>query len=94
MKREELIIRLKEFQREYNEISDSMRSLLDKGEVIRIKDFKEMLEKIRARQVGREKVGERFMCNGDLQVSRYGRLKPSVTLKGGESIGKEAVIMV
>ena len=62
---EELIIRLKEFQKEYNEISDSMRSLLDKGKVIQIKDFKEMLGKIRLRQVERE---DRRSQNSDRRV--------------------------
>ncbi len=64
---EELIIRLKEFQKEYNEISDSMRSLLDKGEVIQIKDFKEMLKKIRSRPVRNE------FLNGSRQAEGEGR---------------------
>jgi len=47
---------LKEFQREYKEMTESLRSLLDKGEAIRIKDIKEMVRNIRSRQIEREKV--------------------------------------
>lgn len=44
---------LKEFQKEYKEMAESLRSLLNKGETIRVKDFKEMLKNIRLRQVER-----------------------------------------
>ena len=51
----EVSVMLKEFQTEYKEIAESLRSLLDKGEAIRIKDFKEMLKNIRSRQEERTK---------------------------------------
>ncbi len=51
----EVSVMLKEFQTEYKELAESLRSLLNKGETIRIKDFKEMLKNIRSRQMEREK---------------------------------------
>jgi len=44
---------LKEFQKEHKEMAESLRSLLNKGEAIRIKDFKEMVKNIRSRQLER-----------------------------------------
>jgi len=44
---------LREFQKEYKEMAESLRSLLDKGEAIRIKDFKDTIKNIRIRQIGR-----------------------------------------
>jgi len=41
------------FQTEYKEMSGSLRSLLDKGEEVRIRDFKEMVGSIRTRQTAR-----------------------------------------
>jgi len=46
---------LKEFQREYREMAESLRNLLDKEVVIQIKDFKEALKNIRSRQIKRTK---------------------------------------
>ncbi len=51
---DEVHLRLKEFQEEYKEMGSSLHSLLNKGEVIRIKDFKEMLKDIRTRQKERQ----------------------------------------
>lgn len=51
----EVSAKLKEFQNEYKEMSESVHSLLYKGEAIRIKDFKEMVKNIRARQIERAK---------------------------------------
>ncbi len=51
----EVSVTLKEFQTEYKEMAESLRSLLDKREAMRIKDFKEMLNYIRAGQSEREK---------------------------------------
>jgi len=50
---QEVATTLREFQGEYKEMTESLRSLLDKGEAIRIKDFKEMLRDIRTRQAER-----------------------------------------
>jgi uncharacterized protein YukE len=52
---DEVSMTLKEFQKEYKEMAESLRSLLDKEEVIRIKDFREMLKNIRSRQIERTK---------------------------------------
>jgi len=51
----EVSAKLKEFQKEYKEMAESLYSLLHKGEAIRIKDFKEMVKNIRARQIQRAK---------------------------------------
>ncbi|MDP8299119.1 MAG: hypothetical protein P9L88_04375 [Candidatus Tantalella remota] len=45
---EEVKKALVEFQSEYKEMSDSLRSLLHKGEEVRIRDFKEMVSSIMA----------------------------------------------
>jgi len=49
----EVSVMLKEFQTEYKEMAESLRSLLDKREAIRIKDFKDVMGNIRSRQIGR-----------------------------------------
>jgi len=49
----EVSMMLKEFQGEHKEMAELLRSLLDKGEAVRIKDFKEMLKNIRERQIER-----------------------------------------
>jgi len=46
---------LKEFQTEYNETAESLRSLLDRGEDLRIRAFKEMIKNIRIKQSTRAK---------------------------------------
>jgi len=46
-------IALMTFQKEYKEVAESLHNLLDKGEAIRIKDFKEMVKNIRSRQIER-----------------------------------------
>jgi len=42
---------LRQFQAEYKEMAESLRSLLNKGEAMRIKDFKEMVKNVRAGQI-------------------------------------------
>jgi len=49
----EVNMMLKEFQKEHKEMVESLRTFLDKGEAIRIKDFKEMIKNIRSRQIER-----------------------------------------
>ena len=51
----EVSVMLKEFQTEYKEMAESLRSLLDKREAIRVSEFKVMLKDIRSRQIGRAK---------------------------------------
>jgi len=51
----EVTVRLREFQKEHKETAESLRSLLNKGEAIRIKDFKKMVKDIRVRQTERAK---------------------------------------
>jgi len=51
----EVSVMLKEFQTEYKEMAESLRSLLNKREAIRISEFKAMLKDIRSRQMERAK---------------------------------------
>ena len=51
----EVSVMLKEFQTEYKEMAESLRSLLDKREAIRISEFKVTLKNIRSRQIERAK---------------------------------------
>ena len=100
----EVSMMLKEFQGEHKEMAESLRSLLDKGEAIRIKDFKEMLKNIRSRQVKREeevrKRLDEFRKQRQDMVSEWCELtvvmakKRSDSLKGGESQGKEDITNV
>jgi hypothetical protein len=95
---------LKEFQTEYKEMAESLRSLLNKGEAIRIKDFKEMLKNIRTRQMEREKeVRARlyeFRKEHHDMASQWHKLtgvmakKRADSLKGGEVREKEEVAKV
>ena len=66
---------LRQFQTGYKQMAELLRSLLDKGEAIRIKDFKEMVKNIRSRQIEEA-----------IEVSAKRE-----TLKGGESREKEEV---
>ena len=101
---DEVSVMLKEFQKEYKKMAESLRSLLDKGEAIRIKDFKEMLKNIRSRQVKREeevrKRLDEFRKQRQDMVSEWCELtvvmakKRSDSLKGGESQGKEDITNV
>jgi hypothetical protein len=100
----EVSMMLKEFQKEHEEMAESLRSLLDKGEAIRIKDFKEMGKNIRARQMEREKeVRERLnelrkerqdMASQWHKLSDAMAKKRTERLKGGESRGKEETAKV
>jgi hypothetical protein len=45
---------IEQFKTEEEEMAKGLRQLLDKGEEVRIKDFKQMLSKIRARQEERK----------------------------------------
>lgn len=56
---EEVKLMLTEFQNEYKEMAESLRSLLNKREAIRIKDFKRMLKDIRSKQMEREEEVEK-----------------------------------
>ncbi len=95
----EVSMMLKEFQGEHKEMAESLRSLLDKGEAIRIKDFKEMLKNTRVRQIERanevrEKLDE-FRKERQAMASHWHTItnlmakKRSDSLKGGESTEKE-----
>lgn len=100
----EVSMMLKEFQKEYKEMADSLHSLLDKGEAIRIKDFKEMLKNIRSRQIEREeevrKKLDEFSKERQDMASEWRELtvvmakKRANSLKGGESREKEEITNV
>lgn len=100
----EVSVRLKEFQEGYKETAESLRSLLNKGEAIRIKDFKEMVKNIRARQVGRvneirTKMDEFSKERQDMashwdEITETMAEKRTESLKGGESREREEVAKV
>ncbi len=50
IRKEETIAKLKEFQKEQQEMAKRLKELLTKGNRLRIKDFKEMLQEFKARQ--------------------------------------------
>jgi len=97
----EVSMMLKEFQKEHKEMAESLRTLLDKGEVLRAKDFKEMVKNIRSRQIERtnevrEKLDE-FRKERQEMASEWHKLtitmakKRADSLKGGESREKEEI---
>jgi len=94
-------IALMTFQKEYKEMAESLHNLLNKGEAIRIKDFKEMVKNIRLRQIERanevrEKLDE-FRKERQKMASEWHKLtiamakKRADSLKGGESREKEEI---
>jgi len=99
----EVSVMLKEFQTEYKEMAESLRSLLDKREAIRIKDFKGMLKNIRSRQIEREREVrtrlDEFRKERQDMASQWHKLtvgmakKRSEKLEGGE-IKKEETTRV
>lgn len=97
----EVNMMLKEFQKEHKEMAESLRALLDKGEVLRVKDFKEMVKNIRSRQIERtnevrEKL-DKFRKERQEMASEWHKLtiamakKRADSLKGGESREKEEI---
>jgi len=95
---------LKAFQQEYKEMADSQRSLLNKGEAVRIKDFKEMVKNIRLRQAEREeevrKSLDEFREERLVMASHWHKITDTMaerrtdSLKGGEVEEKEEVAKV
>jgi len=100
----EVSMMLKEFQEGYKEMAESLRSLLDKGEGIRINDFKEMLKNIRLRQMERAKeVKDRldeFRKERQNMASQWDKLtvvmaeKRAGSLEGGETKEEEKITKV
>ena len=96
---------LREYQEEHREMAESLHSLLDKGESIRIKDFKEMLKNIRSRQVERAKEvrakSDEFRKEHQDMASQWHNLTITMAKKraermkgGGGSKEKEEVVQV
>ena len=94
-------IALMTFQKEYKEVAESLHNLLNKGEAIRIKDFKEMVKNIRSRQIERanevrEKLDE-FRKERQKMASEWHKLtiamakKRALSLKGDKSREKEEI---
>ena len=94
-------IALMTFQKEYKEVAESLHNLLNKGEAIRIKDFKEMVKNIRSRQIERanevrKKLAE-FRKERQEMASEWHKLtiamakKRPNSLKVGESREKEEI---
>ena len=100
----EVSVMLKEFQEGYKETAESLRSLLNKGEAIRIKDFKEIVKNIRLRQMERAKeVRDRldeFSKVRQDTASHWGEITETMaekrveSLKGGENREREEVTKV
>ena len=100
----EVSTRLKEFQEEYKEMAESLRSLLNKGEAIRIKEFKEVMKNIRLRQIERAKEVrarlDEFRIEQQDMASQWHKFTVAIAkrrverLKGGESREKEEVTKV
>lgn len=74
----EVTMALRQFLAEYKQMAESLRSLLNKGETVRIKDFKEMMKNIRTRQPE---------IAGEVSAKRE-------ILKGGEVGTKEKVCKI
>jgi hypothetical protein len=94
----EVSVMLKEFQTEYKEMAESLRSLLDKREAMRIKDFKKMLNYIRAGQSEREKEvrnkldeSRKERQDGLLEWNRLTAVMVEKRMEGGEVREKEEV---
>jgi nucleoid DNA-binding protein len=94
----EVSVMLKEFQTEYKEMAESLRSLLDKREAIRVSEFKVMLKDIRSRQIGRAKeVRTRLdefrkeRQDGLLEWNRLTAVMAEKRAEGGEVREKEEV---
>ena len=94
----EVSVMLKEFQTEYKEMTESLRSLLDKRETIRVNEFKVMLKDIRSRQIGRAKeVRTRLdefrkeRQDGLLEWNRLTAVMAEKRAEGGEVREKEEV---
>jgi len=104
----EVSVMLKEFQTEYKEMAESLRSLLDKREAIRIKDFKDVMGNIRSRQMerakevrtrlpacrqGRDESGKERQ-DGLLEWNRLTAVMAEKRAEGGEVREKEEVTKV
>jgi len=88
----EVNMMLREFQKEHKEMVESLRVFLDKGEAIRIKDFKEMIKNIRSRQVERanevrEKLDE-FRKERKEMASEWHKLTITMAKKRADSLEK------
>jgi len=86
-------IALMTFQKEYKEMAESLHNLLNKGEAIRIKDFKEMVKNIRSRQIERanevrEKLDE-FRKERQKMASEWHKLTIAMAKKRADSLGKK-----
>ncbi|MFZ2603195.1 MAG: hypothetical protein WAX79_04245 [Candidatus Omnitrophota bacterium] len=94
----EVSVMLKEFQTEYKETAESLRSLLNKREAIRFKDFKEMLNYIRAGQSQREEEVRKRLDesrkerqDGLLEWNKLTTVMAEKRVEGGEVREKEEV---
>lgn len=97
----EVSVMLKEFQTEYKEMAESLRSLLDKREAIRIKEFKAMLKDIRLKQIERAKEvrtrldeSRKERQDGLLEWNRLTAIMAEKRVEGGEVREKEEVAKV
>ena len=94
----EVSVTLKEFQTEYKEMAESLHSLLDKREAMRIKDFKDVMGNIRSRQIERAKEvrtrldeSRKERQDGLLEWNRLTAVMAEKRVEGGEVREKEEV---
>ena len=94
----EVSVMLKEFQTEYKEMAESLRSLLDRREAIRIKDFKDVMGNIRSRQLERAKEvrtrldeSRKERQDGLLEWNKLTAVMAEKRMEGGEVREKEEV---
>ena len=94
----EVSVMLKEFQTEYKEMAESLRSLLDKREAMRISEFKVTLKNIRSRQIERAKEvrtrldeSRKERQDGLLEWNRLTAVMAEKRVEGGEVREKEEV---
>jgi len=71
---QEVATTLRDFQKEYKEMAAALRSLLDKGEAIRIHDFKEMVKDLCGKQAELAKEAEG--SSSQLKGERTGMVSP------------------
>ena len=101
---DEVRLTLKNFQDEYGEMAESLRSLLNRGETIKTKDFKGMLKDIRQKQLERDEEARKrldeYKKERQDMASEWQKLNIAMAqrrtggLKGGEKTKKEKVVKV
>lgn len=95
-RKEEVISRLKEFQREQQEMARRLRELLDKGKDLRIKDLKSMFKEFRllqGRRLTRRKERQKNICRmlDVFKKERVEAAKPRDAMQTAADCGRSAL---